>query len=205
MNVETILQTVLASAASAGIVAYLAQRLLKQWLDKDLEAFRAKLAADSARELEQLRGQLSRLAIEHQIRFNRLHSQRAHVIANIFQRLEELHAALRWLDTVHATMGTAGVGDFEARARRAIDELEKFYYPRAIWLERGLCDLLNNLISAAGLLLVVLDAEQKGVPIQIQGGPPDSSRDLARKLSQNIVDARTALEARFRQILGITD
>ena len=32
-------------------------------------------------------------------------------------------------------------------------QIEKFYYPRAIWLERDLCNLLNGLIQTLGLLM----------------------------------------------------
>src|SRR6266699_3680087 len=41
VNLEAILQTVLASAASAAIVAYLAKSLVPHWLDKDVEKLHA--------------------------------------------------------------------------------------------------------------------------------------------------------------------
>jgi hypothetical protein len=89
MNVETILTTFLASSASATVVVFLSKSLLKLWLDKDLEAYRAQLGRESAREVEQLRAQLQRVAVEHEVRFSRLHAKRTSVIATIFSSLRQ--------------------------------------------------------------------------------------------------------------------
>lgn len=155
---------------------------------KDLEFHRDRLSRESAHELEQLRAQLQRVAMEHEVRFNRLHAKRSWVIATIFAELEVLHAALRRWGAVHAMGGdkAAAAATSRDQATKARDKLEEFYYPRAIWLERDLCDRLNHLISSLSLLLTVLDAEAKGIPVKIQGG--GDSQQLTAELLQIVAD-----------------
>ena len=73
MDLEAILTTVLAPSASASVVVFLSKSLLRLWLDKDLETHRANLARQSAEEVEKLRPQLGQVAMEHEVRFTRLH------------------------------------------------------------------------------------------------------------------------------------
>jgi len=195
MNIETILTTVLASSASAGVVVFLSKSLLKLWLDK---------------EVEKLRAQLAQVAVEHEVRFKRMHEKRTWVIATIFAHLERLHASVRqWsqrqalisIDSEVARKAAGTATAFAADARAAMEKLEAFYYPRSIWLERDLCDQLNNVISTLGILLTMVEGEAIGVKLQFGG--KDSPAEVAAKLLEIVATARTALEEKFRGILGI--
>ena len=221
MNVETVLTTVLASSASASVVVFLSKSVLKLWLDKDLETHRANLARQSTEEVERLRAQLAQIAVEHEVRFKRMHDKRTWVIAGIFAHLETLHATLRsWyyshgvVDDLTAELEGKVEGplpdlkaftrpEFEKRAREASEQLQAFYFPRAIWLERDLCNLLNELVQALDILLHVLDTEARGVTVEGEGDA--KTRELATDLLRRVVEARTALESKFRGILGISN
>ena len=221
MNVETVLTTVLASSASASVVVFLSKSVLKLWLDKDLETHRANLARQSAEEVERLRAQLAHVAVEHEVRFKRMHEKRTWVIAGIFARLETLHATVRsWfyshevVDDLEAELEGKLEGplpdlkalrrpEFEQRAREASEQLQAFYFPRAIWLERDLCNVLNDLVQTLDMLLHVLDTEAR--VSRFEGGSDAKTRELATDLLRSVVEARTALESRFRGILGISN
>lgn len=206
MNVEAVLETVLASSVSAGIVAYLSKSLLTLWLNKDFEAYRTKLATASASEIEQLRGQLERVTIEHEVRFKRMHEKRTEVIATIFAHLEELHASLRQWGHLHSILSdkTAVAADFKQRATTASNKLAAYFYPRAIWLERDLCDSLNDLLNLLGTVLVVLEADAKGTPLEIEGAGR-TPQEMINNLLRTIGETRAVLEERFRKILGLDD
>lgn len=208
MNVEAILTTVLASSASASVVVFLSRSLLRLWLDKDLETHKAKLARQSAEEVEKLRAQLAQVALEHEVRFKRMHERRTAIIATIFAHLERLHTTVRqWgqrqpLLKDEPVVRAAAAGAFAVEARTAMEKLEAFYYPRAIWLERDLCDDLNHVISTLGLLLTVLQGAAVGVAVEVEG--QDRTAELTAELLEIVGKARAALEKRFRSILGIT-
>src|SRR5206468_522580 len=129
-------------SASASVVVFLSKSVLKLWLDKDLETHRSDLARQSAEEVEKLRAQLAQVAVEHEVRFKRMHEKRTWVIAGIFARLETLHAAVRsWYyahevgDLLQTELKTKFDGplpdlkalrrpEFESRAREASEQLQ---------------------------------------------------------------------------------
>lgn len=221
MDVEAILQTVLASTASATVVAFLAKGIIGLWLSKDLETHRAKLASESAIQVEQLRGQLERVATEHQVRFSRAHEKRTFLIATIYSHIERIHAPLRqWhlfqqvmkdikdvegeqapLSEQDKASRQRRAAELAAKARPAVAELEAFYRPRAIWLGRDLCAHIDALIDSLNILLLMLDAEARGAPMTEQG--KDNSYELATNFSNVAAATRAALEDRFRAVLGI--
>ncbi len=200
MNIETILQTVLASSASAGIVAYLSKSLLTQWLNKDLEAFRTKLATDSARELEQLRTQLRRVALEHEVRFTRLQERRAVILTHIYARLDVLHEAFKLWTSRLRRAGTPSQPELWKKATEAYNALTSYYYPRAIWLDRETCDLLNAVVdkfSAVYTEFTVIPSSE-GFPQNVEAWD-----HAATAVLQEIPAARRQLERRFRAMLGV--
>lgn len=83
-----ILYGALGAAATSPLVVYLAEKLLLHRLSKDLELYRSKL--DSARDLqiEKLRHEFEKSALEHQVTFQQIYSRRHDV-------LRDVHAALR--------------------------------------------------------------------------------------------------------------
>jgi hypothetical protein len=192
--VQTVLAAVVASGASVTVVAFLGRSLVTHWLDKNLEQFRIELTA-----------KLEKAAMEHQVRFTRLHEKRTFVIATIYAELERLHAALRQWGTLTA-MGTdkaAVAAAFKDPATTARDKLAEFYYPRAIWLERDMCNRINHIIDTLSLLLTILDSEAKGATVTIQGG--GDSKQLTAELLQIVAQARAELEASFRTILAVAN
>ncbi len=60
---ETILTAILATGVGAGILAYLIRTLITHWLDKDIESYKARLAAEHAQELERHKAELARSSL----------------------------------------------------------------------------------------------------------------------------------------------
>lgn len=209
MDIGAVLENVVPSSVGIVVVAYLARNLLSQVLTKDLERFRTNLTTEAALGTERLRADLERVAVEHQVRFTRLHEKRTYIIATIYASVETLHGVLRNWNNVSAILRDEPetrmreAAEFRELATKAKNSLEIFYYRRAIWLERDLCDLLNNLINSLSLLLTMLDSEGKGTPLVTQG--KNDSRELANEVLGIAAATRAALEKRFRAILGIAD
>lgn len=190
--VQTVLAAVLASTAAVAVVAFLGRSLVRHWLDKDIDKFRIELTAN-----------LKRAATEHQVSFTRLHEKRTYVIATIYAELERLHASLREWGTIGSILPdkAAAALTFRAPVTAARDKLVAFYYPRAIWLERDMCDRLNQIIDTLNTLVGILDLEAKGIPITFQG--EGSVEQLKAELLQHVGDARAELEIIFRRTLGM--
>ena len=71
------------------VLAYLAKSLIEHKLSRDVSKFQSDLKAASDAAIERLKSDLQLHAIEHQVRFSRLHEKRATVIAELNSLLAE--------------------------------------------------------------------------------------------------------------------
>lgn len=199
---ETILATILATGASAVLLAYLGRTLLRHWLDKDLESYKANLSAEYARGLEQHKASLAPAALEHQVRFTRLHERRARIIARVYAKLDQVSLALReWTRAMHVGQ-RRDMSKLRDNALTARNDFVEYYWRNAIWLERGLCEAMSDIIGQ-------LDEPKNDFMVHVddKGFPNDRKAWLAasEKLTKDIPKARQAIETRFRAILGVDE
>ncbi len=95
MDVLKELATILGGTAMAvAALAWLAKSLVTHFLSKDFEKHRDNLAAQSALQLEQLRSEFARQALEHEVRLRRVDEKVAEHLAEIYQRLFRLYEAV---------------------------------------------------------------------------------------------------------------
>jgi hypothetical protein len=142
---QSLLVAVGGNAALLAVIAYLGRSLIGQFLTKDVEEFKVKLKAESDIAIERLRAELHRTSMEHQVRFSRLHDERAVVLA----RLHKLLVA-----AVQKVQSFASFGELPGEP----DKLQKYdtammaitnyfgYFDRhRIYLPADLCDALEAL------------------------------------------------------------
>jgi len=67
-----------------GVAAWLIKTALTSKLTQETEAFKARLKADGDAEIEKLKHSLEKVAVEHQVRFSKLHEKRAEIIADLY-------------------------------------------------------------------------------------------------------------------------
>jgi hypothetical protein len=160
--------------------------------------------------LERYRSDLQRLATEHSVRFQSLHSERAQVLKEFYSKLVELddalHSALRSFQLVGEEPLDAKV----ATLSRLFNELRAYFAPRRIFFEPQMCTEIDRLLEIA-----------KGIFIDITVMPVDPSHpqykydravlkerhefwEKARKAHKNeFATIKAKIEEEFRKILGI--
>jgi hypothetical protein len=72
------------NAMLLAVLGYLFKSLLSQLLTKDIEKFKSQLKADADVSIERLKSTLQMTALEHQVRFSKLHEKRALVVADLY-------------------------------------------------------------------------------------------------------------------------
>ncbi len=77
-----------------GAAAWLIKTVLNQGLARDAEVFRTQLRADADKEIERLKNSLQMVAVEHQVRFSKLHEKRAEIMAELYKRLATLRCKM---------------------------------------------------------------------------------------------------------------
>ncbi len=88
--IVTVFTTIGGGAVLLGAAAYLMRAALAQRLLLDAEGFKSQLKASADAEIERLKIALQMRALEHEVRFSKLHEKRAEVIAELYGRLVEI-------------------------------------------------------------------------------------------------------------------
>jgi hypothetical protein len=205
---ETILLAFGGNAALLLILGYLGKSLLDKLIVQDTKRFESELKAKSDAAIEQFRNTLQLQAIEHQVRFSRLHDKRASVIAELYSHLVE---ALWEAESFLSPMQSAGDDDRKKKYDQAQDklvELYRYFEKHRIYLPEEICTSLQDLIQNVRSKTIKFG-------VWVRYGDHLHSED-SRKQMMEAEDsawqeftneapvARRSLENEFRLLLGAT-
>jgi len=170
--------------------------------DADIEIARLKssLKADTDVEIERLRSSLKLMALEHQVRFSRLHAKRAQVIADLYNLLWEARSMAAQFILQHTRDA-----EESQKAREKVVELFRFISLNRIYLPKSVCALLDTFEGK--LRRSVVFVEVYWVRAEHSN---EQTREQANKVIQDAVQALESdlpqlfekLETEFRALLG---
>lgn len=82
------------SVITAGI-AYVIKTIFKLYMDRNLEKYKIELGKEINIEIEKAKREFDRLNKENEIKFSRLHKERANAIKELYKRLVEVEICIR--------------------------------------------------------------------------------------------------------------
>ncbi len=179
------------NAALLLVIAFLGRSVISNFLTKDIEKFK---------------GDLQVAAIEHEIRFSKLHEKRAEVLADLYKLL----VVAAWeTESFASPIEWAGEPDKKQKyqkAMNAISEYFRFFDQHRIYLPEELCASLEALALKLRSPTVAF-----GVYLNFEY-PNERTTDEKFKawsaawdsVQKDIPQLRSALEAEFRKLLGAT-
>ena len=195
MQWQEIIEFLGGAAAIAGTIAFLGKKAIEAYLAGRVEAYKSNL---------------EKIASEHSIRFQRLHSERAEVIKDFYGKLvlldESLHSALRPFQAV----GEPGLKEKVKNIGDQFNDLRNYFLPKRIFFEEKVCELIDRILEAAkGVFFDITTYE-----VDTQDLSYKYDRELlkerhefwekARNIHKNeILELKKQLEREFRGILGI--
>ena len=176
------------NAALFLVIGYFGRSLMMQVLAKDVAKFKANLQI---------------AAVEHQVRFSKLHKRRAEVLAELYKLLVEAI----W-ETSTFTSPMQWEGDPEKRdqyvtAMNAITKYFRFFDQNRIWLATDLCNSLEEFAKQLRKPAINLS-----VYLSIEHPTPETAKELSNVWSEawnsvenDIPKLRQAIEGEFRSLL----
>ena len=133
-------------------LGFLFKSLLSQMLAKDIEKFKTELKAGADVELERHKHTLQIAALEHQVRFAKLHEKRALVVADLYKRFVAAYWAAH---TYHQWFVPGGGPSEEDQANGALQKLHeayRFFETNRIFLAPTLTSELDTFFERAKTL-----------------------------------------------------
>ena len=179
------------NAALLLVLGFLGRSLLSNVLTKDLETFKGKL-------------QLA--AIEHEIRYSKLHEKRAETVAELYRLLA---IAVREAESFASPVTFSGEPEKWEKYRVAMNSIVDYYRyfdERRIYVSADLCMGLHDFAEKLRTPLIGF-----GVYLQIEYPNDNTAKDKMKawtaawdSVQKDIPPLRAALEIEFRQLLGVS-
>lgn len=189
------------SSVLIAAVAWLTRSIITHYLSKDIEAYKTQLRAASTKELEHLKTELQIQAQRHQITFNTLHEKRALIIAELYDKVNELSAM------AYAFGGATLLGGKRTKIDRAESTYEacrsfySYFQKNKIYFSKELCSLIIEFVS--------LISEPTSVLYQIQDEPElvkKFEKDFYanyQELEKKLFTLKDNIEHEFRTLVGV--
>jgi len=205
INWQEIFTTVGSTAVIVSAFTFLTKSVINHLLTRDVEKFKARLQADAGIEIEKLKNSLQMVAVEHQVRFSKLHEKRAEVIADLYTRLVDAERTGDHFVKV-------GVWDDDKRreayatTEQSLVDLYFFVEKNRIYLPESVCDLLTNFVLAVRSNAISMHFYAHIEPTTINQTLIEERAKVLKQVLESVQGqipaARKALESEFRTILG---
>jgi len=178
------------NAALLLVLGFLGRSLLLSILAKDIEKFKADLRI---------------AAIEHEVRFSKLHEKRVEVLAKLYKLLVAAAAHITSAVSPAQRTDAPDKSDQYRKVHEASAEYFWFFDQHRIWLPPDLCKLLDAFekklrTTMPELLLCIKDSN--GATAKETEEISKLREGMCKSVEEDVPTLRTAIEAEFRSLLG---
>ena len=202
-------------AILAASLAWLTKSIVTHFLSKDVEAYKSRIASESAREIEQFKAQLQMVAREHEVRFSKLHEKRAGIISELYGLLREANNSTDLFDLVFQAGPLPGLpfdsdaadksrDQFAEEAQDKCAKVSTFFTKHKLFFSEELSERMEKLIAAISkpsMLHRMRDVRHLLGVVELQEERREIL-ELMRNEGPNIQQILKLLERDFRLLLG---
>jgi hypothetical protein len=205
INWQDVITTIGSQGMLLAAAAWLAKAVVSNRLTLDVEKFKTRLKADADLEIERLKSNLQKTAIEHQVRFAKLHEKRAEVVADLYKYLVDAQQAGERFVFVDGYAEPKERLEAYNSTGQKLRELYFFVEKNRIYLPEHVCTKLTNFMDPVRKTVIGV-----GVYASIEHPTERTSEERNRVLMEafqayegKIPAARRAVEEEFRNLLGV--
>ena len=180
-------------------LAWTTKSIVSHFLSKDIEGHKQRLEAQNQLAIEQLKADLQKQLLEHEIRFSRLHAKRAEIIAETYSLLHDVYDRLSDYVKIFEPAGGTPRDLRQKAAIAAHEAFQPYYRKRLVFFPKGIAEMLESvdrqLVGAHNEFVL-------GVEMADGRNTADKWNKVFDTVSVNIKAALRELEDEFRRLLG---
>jgi len=171
---------------AAGLIVWLIKQLFRQYFVKDIEKFKSDLSKE---------------AIQFRIRYEKLHSERAEVIKEVYKRISRTYRAFK---SYMCPLQLAGEPSEKEKCKKAVEEfnaLLDYYEENRIFFEEEVAKEIDSLLQKFREAWDQFDYSKYKT-----GGEYRDVKEWNKawkKISEETSKTKELIESRFRRIIGI--
>lgn len=203
---ETVILAFGGNAVLLMILGWLSKSLLSQLLEKDVEGFKSALQSKVNESSQLLRHSLEKSAIEHQVRFSKLHERRAEVIAELYGLLVQAHRDMSSFVALVEWTGDLSKKEKYVVAMNAVADFYRFFDKNRIYLPEPVCSKLEEFVLTMREKVigfgVYVQFNDESMPEHALIQKHDAWSSAWEYFEKKVPEAKSALENEFRGLLG---
>lgn len=144
---QSVLTYILGNATLLAVFGWVGKSLIEKRLVADSKRLEADLKSKADSTIEQLKSELQRQTLEHQIKFSKLHEKRASVISELYALLSEtLRAAESFLSPLQYGDNSHMLNKYKIAMDKSA-ELYIFFDNHRLYLPESIGTILEQLLS----------------------------------------------------------
>jgi len=187
-------------------IAWLVKSLISHFLNKDIASYKINMATQNDKDIEQLKNKLERIANEHKIKFEILHTQRSKVISELYSRIVEFYDGID--SFVAVILLVENDEDVEKEAQklwRKVDEFKSYAEKNRIYFSKEVCALLDKMYDVADepTSKLMVAAEYQNIDKNGKDNLYSSWQEASKVLENEVQEIRQIIENEFRNIIGV--
>ena len=205
---QTILIALGGNAAMLAVLAYPAKLFIEHKLSRGISRFQSELKATSDAAIERLKSDLQLHAIEHQVRFSRLHEKRATTVAELNSLIAEaMWEAENFLSILEFPGEPSKHEKYHATMTKLV-ELSRYFDKHRIYLSSEVTIPLEALVQKVRTLVtrfgVYLSCEDRQLQDPTRADKNKAWNKGWEAIRNEVPAVRRTLENEFRAILNGT-
>ena len=182
-------------------VGWLVKTLVSNRFARDAEAYKTQLKTSADAEIERLKNSLQIVALEHEVRFSKLHERRAQVIADLYKLLVEAPGVAGG----YILDDPSDSSQAHIAAEKAL-ELYRFVDLNRLYLPDSVCVLLEkfvNTLKGSVATVRLYWTQVKTASPKIDDKRSEVLLKACEVLETELPALRKQLEIEFRSLLGV--
>ncbi len=206
LDLNVLVKSLFSSLTILALLGYLGREVINIFVGKNLELFKQKLSQDLEiykqklnQEIENVKSKLTMMTTEHQVKFSRLHQERAELIKQLYSAITQYESYLSL-----AIMNSHEFHDqaeaWKGRLAESIPSILTVYNYNKIYFSKTMCGELDYFLKTAeGITNKIMTADRSL-------STKDAQRlreELMELVDISILPLKADLERDFRVLLGV--
>lgn len=195
MDWESILKFFFGIISLSGVFAFIGKKTVEAFISAKIETYKSNL---------------EKIAIEHSIRFQKLHSEEAEAIKTLYEKLVDLDLSLNSTLKEFQPDNEPKIEEKVKNLSKIHNEIYFFYLPKKIFFEAEICSLLDQIFEKSKEIFIDITTYQIDTEnVQYKYDPSllqerhefwEKARGSYRTEISELIEK---LENKFREIMGI--
>jgi len=187
-------------------VAWLVKSLISHYLNKDIASYKVNMAAQNAKEIEQFKHELERVANERRIMFEMLHTQRNEVISELYSRIVEFYDGIdSFVGVILLVENDEEIEKEAQKLWRKVGAFKSYAEKNRIYFSKEMCALLDQMYDIADepTSKLMVAAEYQNIDKNGKDNLYNSWQEASKALENEVQEIRQIIENEFRNLIGV--